>query len=946
MTVKAVDLTDLDLFEHGDPYEAWAWLRRHRPVYWNETPDGGFWALTRYDDVSAAYLDPATFSSRRGTVMGGSFRKDSDTASQQMLIASDAPAHRLMRHHVHKAFLPDLISRAAVDVRRYIGSALDRLQADGGGDFATDVAPELPAGLLGSLFGLDRHDALHLLELTRTMIGFRDPEYQRQAGESATLVSSQVEIFDMMAELAEHRRRAPSDDLVSLLLSATVNGRCMTESEVLYNCLNVAVGGDETTPFTASAAVLTFVEHPDQTERLFRDPALLPTALNEVFRWTSTNAYVQRTANRDVEIGGEVIRAGQSVTLWNAAANRDERRFHQPDRFDVGRNPNPHLVFGLGPHRCVGAAAARMEISILLEQLVHRGLRLRLGGPVRKLRSNFMLGHTHLPVVVASARSGRPVPAPAAACPAPPGSGAAADVIAGLYAEELGLPCCGLADSFFSRGGDSLAAMRVLSRLGERYAVRIPLAEMYRNSSPKALAGALEQLLAQPGRTRSLAAWARRRHRSQFPLALSQRIFYETDRAAGGIGLLNSVARLRLHGDIDPQALLGAVQDTVRRQSALRTMFAIEADEPVQRILDAPARIEEMDLRGCAASKLGRLVRREYLMGFDLHEAPPVRFFLARTADHEWVLVCTAHHIVFDGMSEAILVDELSHAYACRLGEARPRPPLRSEYVDFAEWQREALRGERVEAHLAGLRAMLPCPTPPITPPGGRPDGFVSRVIPFEIPGRTVVDLRALAAESGNTLFAALLAALFAFGRHRTGRGRQLVAVQAANRSWPGSEDLIGCFSNTVYVTDEHDEGRATDPRELMKRAGSSLARALLHEELPLDHALRLLADQGDPAAGPEYLPQIGLALQPAVGGARTVPGGTLAPEQVVMGGDAADPTPFPLVLELLSDDGGLRGATHHRPGEWPQGSFASVHRELTMAFEALSAPEARQTMR
>ncbi|GAA0712689.1 cytochrome P450 [Dactylosporangium roseum] len=401
MKTRTIDLGDTELFVSGDPHATWARLRRERPVYWNGTGDGdGFWALTRYRDLARVYRDPATFSSEQGTVMGGSYRSGADSASGQMLICSDPPEHRLLRQQLHQGFTQEMVRRVSHRVAENVREAVDRFVAAGGGDFATEVAPMLPAGLLRAVFDLDHDQIRHLLGLTRAMIGHRDPELQTGRDESMTLVGTQVEILDLFAELIEQRRRRPGDDLVSLLLRSEINGRPMTESQILYNCLNVAVGGDETTPYTATAGVLALIEHPEQAERFRRDADLLPTAVEEIFRWTSTNAYVRRTATRDVEIGGTLISRGQSVTLWNASANRDEEQFPDADRFDLARSPNQHLAFGIGAHKCIGMNPARAEITILFEQLRSRGLRFALAGPVERLRSNFMLGIKHLPVTV------------------------------------------------------------------------------------------------------------------------------------------------------------------------------------------------------------------------------------------------------------------------------------------------------------------------------------------------------------------------------------------------------------------------------------------------------------------------------------------------------------------------------------------------------------------
>ncbi len=400
MSTTVIDLDDLDLFVTGDPHAAWSWLRANAPVYWNATATGGYWALTRYDDVTAVYRDPATYSSKNGTVLGGSYRSATDTASGQMLICSDPPEHRLLRQHVHKAFGAPMMERAGGFVRQYVGAALDTMVADGGGDFAVDIAPLLPAGLLAAMFGIGRDEAMHLLRLTRTMIGYRDGEYSGDTATSMTLVAAQVEIFEVLAELLDQRRREPGDDLVSILVAARTNGRELTESQILYNALNVAVGGNETTPFTALAIVETLIRHPAEAARLNAEPGLLATAVDELFRWTSTNAYVCRTATRDVMIHGVPIQAGDTLTLWNASANRDGDQFPDPDRLDLGRTPNHHVAFGVANHRCIGMPAARMEISLLMTELVDRGLRFEPAGPVERLASNFMLGIKHLPVAV------------------------------------------------------------------------------------------------------------------------------------------------------------------------------------------------------------------------------------------------------------------------------------------------------------------------------------------------------------------------------------------------------------------------------------------------------------------------------------------------------------------------------------------------------------------
>jgi cytochrome P450 len=405
---RRVDLTDTELFVHGDPHRAWRWLRDNAPVYWNadDSEQGGFWALTRYDDLMAAYRDPVTFSSREGTVIGGSFRSERDTASGQMIICSDPPAHRQLRQQVHRGFEQKLVRRIRQRVAESVEQAVERMVADGGCDVATDLAPELPVAVLAEMFGLDRADAFTLLELSRDIIGYQDHlalSEEELSQERLRLVGAHARLLEWLMLLIEKRRRSPGDDLPSALLAGRLNGRPLSLGEMLYNCLNVVVGGNETTPYTACAGIAALIEFPEQQRRLHEDPGLLPTAVDEILRWTSTNAYVGRTLTRDLVLHDTQLQAGQRVTLWNAAANRDERQFQDADTFDVGRQPNHHLAFGAGNHRCIGQYVAREEVTALFTHLTERKVRLALDGPIHRLRSNFMQGTTSMPVRVLSA---------------------------------------------------------------------------------------------------------------------------------------------------------------------------------------------------------------------------------------------------------------------------------------------------------------------------------------------------------------------------------------------------------------------------------------------------------------------------------------------------------------------------------------------------------------
>jgi cytochrome P450 len=397
VTTDAIDLTDPGLFVRGEHHAALRQLRETAAVWWNAADTGGFWAVTRYDDAVRVYRDHVTFSSASGVMLGGSVHNEKDTASGRMLVAADPPRHRLLRAAMHPAFAGDMAKRVAASVDELTDIAVNRALRDGGCDFATDIAEELPVGALMAMVRIGDQDARHLVRLTRRMIEFRSPTGE-EVDERIRLVGIHGEIFEFFADLVAERRKRPGDDLVSLLLATTLNGRKLSEPDILYNCLNVAVGGNETSLYTACGGLVALANNPAQFDALAKDPDLLDSALAEMLRWTSVNAYVLRVAVRDTEIDGTPIRAGDRVTVWNVSANRDESQFADPDRFDVARHPNQHLAFGHGVHRCIGSTSGTAELSVLFGKLARRRIRVTLAGPVRRLHSNFILGITGLPV--------------------------------------------------------------------------------------------------------------------------------------------------------------------------------------------------------------------------------------------------------------------------------------------------------------------------------------------------------------------------------------------------------------------------------------------------------------------------------------------------------------------------------------------------------------------
>jgi cytochrome P450 len=405
LVVEDSPLYSADFFADGDPYAYLSRLRAQDPVSLHRRADGyEFYALTRHPDVYAAYLDHQRLSSSWGTMIDGSYRPEKDSASGRMLIVADPPAHTAIKRPVKvSGFSRVMLERTGRTVRRNIRTALNALSVGDRLDFTTVVAPELPKGVLEVLFGVGPADAAALLEATRTMIGYRDGVY---AGASSldALVDAQLDVLDFIDDLIDRRTESgDADDMIGYLARCVATGE-LTRDVALLNGLNVAVGGNETTPHTASLTVDTLAREDAQWRRVRDGEVSCEVATQELLRWTSTNSYVQRRTVADFAVGGEVVPADSFVTLWNMAANRDPAVFDRPDAFEIDRPDNRQIAFGAGVHRCIGAPVATLEIQTLVEELAAWDKAFAVVGPPQRLRSNFMLGLTELPVEVVKAR--------------------------------------------------------------------------------------------------------------------------------------------------------------------------------------------------------------------------------------------------------------------------------------------------------------------------------------------------------------------------------------------------------------------------------------------------------------------------------------------------------------------------------------------------------------
>ena len=408
-SVGDIDLLDRDVFARGVPHEWFTYLRRHHPIYHHPEPHGpGFWVFTKHDDVVAIGRDGSTFSSdqSRGGVIGleDSLMQMEDFGDAKIMLMMDPPQHTRYRKLVNRGFTPRMINALEPHIREMAAELVDSAVSKGKCDFVVDVAAELPLMVIAELIGVPLEDRHKLFDWSNRMVGSEDPEYA-VADDDAN--SARVEMFMYANELAAARRDDPHDDIISKLLEAEVGGDALTELEFNLFFMLLSVAGNETTRNAISHGLNAFLENPEQYDRLVQAPEeVIDTTVEEILRWASPVMYFKRYVTRDTEVGGQALEPRDKVSIWYVSANRDEDVFDDPFRFDIGRDPNPHVAFGGGgPHHCLGANLARVEIQLLFEELAKRVPRLRALDHPQPLRSNFIGGIKHLSVEFADVRS-------------------------------------------------------------------------------------------------------------------------------------------------------------------------------------------------------------------------------------------------------------------------------------------------------------------------------------------------------------------------------------------------------------------------------------------------------------------------------------------------------------------------------------------------------------
>jgi cytochrome P450 len=400
-----IDLTDLDRWRDGFPHDGFTWLRRESPVWWHPvtptTPDGvGFWVVSRHADVLAVLLDPQTYSSVGGgeRLVGGTYLMDTNAAGV-MLNMMDDPRHRRIRDLISRGFTPRRIAELEHDLRArtetILAAAAEREELE----FVRQVARELPLQAICVLLGIPQEDRSELCDWIDVSLEHADSDL---ATSSETSSRAGFQLTAYGARLVAEKRARPADDVLTAVIQAELPGEDpprLTDGELVQFFLLLFAAGSETTRKAIAGGLLALMQNPSEFARFWsgsRD--LMPTAIEEIVRWTTPSVYKRRTVTREVELHGQRLRPGDKVTSWEMSANRDERVFDEPFRFDLGRELNPHLGFGQGVHFCLGANLARLEIRLMYEALVDRFEAIEPVGSPTWTRDNRLFGLKSLPV--------------------------------------------------------------------------------------------------------------------------------------------------------------------------------------------------------------------------------------------------------------------------------------------------------------------------------------------------------------------------------------------------------------------------------------------------------------------------------------------------------------------------------------------------------------------
>ena len=396
-----INLLDAATFDGGHPVAQYAWLRDNAPVYWHDEPDGrGFWAITRYDEVAGVGREPFVYSSEP-TIMiadpepGTGFAADDE---HKMMLMMDPPQHTRFRKVISREFTQGPAAEMRGRIRDLARVIVDEVIEEGACDFVAQIAGELPSYVIAELTGIPLDDGRKLYQLTETIHSAAD------AVPEGAQIAAVMEMFGYAQGVYREKLERPGDDLASQIVHAEVDGKKLDELDFqLFFMLLIDAGGDTTRNLVAGG-LHALLENPAQLAELRANPALLPSARDEMLRWVSPVIYMRRRVTRDCELAGQQLKEGDKVVRYFGAANRDPAHFENPETFDIHRSPNTQIAFGTGTHVCLGQHIARIEIDCMFEEVLERLHDIELDGEPEWLPSNFISGIRRMPIRFRAAR--------------------------------------------------------------------------------------------------------------------------------------------------------------------------------------------------------------------------------------------------------------------------------------------------------------------------------------------------------------------------------------------------------------------------------------------------------------------------------------------------------------------------------------------------------------
>ncbi|MGA9361160.1 MAG: cytochrome P450 [Mycobacterium sp.] len=376
-------------FYAGDPYPAYRELRATAPVCWNDVTN--FWALLKYEDIRFVSSNPAQFTSTKGITIPDPAMPS--PVQEGSLIFTDPPRHRQMRKLINSGFTRRRVAVLEPKIREIVRGILNGVEPGSVHEFAEEIAAPLPTRMIAELIGAPPDDWEQFRAWSDAATGTADPEIELDS------FVAMGQLFEYFQKLIAARRIEPRNDLLSVLAEAEIDQHRLTDEDLLNFAFLLLVAGNETTRNLIALGTLALIEHPAQRRLLVDDPSLIPGAVEEMLRWNSPVVHMARAATADIEIRGRLIREGEAVVMLYGSANRDEEIFGpDSEEFKVTRHPNPHIAFGCGEHSCVGAQLARLEATVLFEELLRRFPGLELVGAVDRMRATMVPGVKRMPV--------------------------------------------------------------------------------------------------------------------------------------------------------------------------------------------------------------------------------------------------------------------------------------------------------------------------------------------------------------------------------------------------------------------------------------------------------------------------------------------------------------------------------------------------------------------